>query len=151
VRLAFDTNILAYVEGVNTAAQQATAASLVRRIPPKFAVLPAQVIGELFNVLTRKARRPATVARTACADWATNYKVIPTTAAVLNDAFDLATQHSLPTWDAVILAAAARARCNFLLSEDMQDGFSWRGVTVANPFGATPLPTALAALLTSRP
>ncbi len=147
MRLVLDTNILAYVEGVNTTEQQLTAASLIKRIPTQSAVVPAQVIGELFNVLTRKARRPPSVARTVCADWARNYEVIPTTAAVLSDAFDLATQHRLATWDAVILAAAARADCDYLLSEDMQDGFSWRGVTIANQFGATPLPMALAALL----
>ena len=27
-----------------------------------------------------------------------------------------------------------------LLSGDMQDGFVWRGVTVVNPFAATPHP-----------
>lgn len=71
----------------------------------------------------------------------------PATRDVLNDAFDLATQHKLAVWDAVTLAAAARADCDYLLSEDMQDRFSWRGVTVANPLGATPLRTALAKLL----
>jgi predicted nucleic acid-binding protein len=33
-----------------------------------------------------------------------------------------------------------------LLSEDLQDGFTWRGVTVANPFGAAKRPL-LAAML----
>jgi predicted nucleic acid-binding protein len=36
----------------------------------------------------------------------------------------------------VIFAAAAASGCRLLLSEDMQDGFTWRGVTVANPFAA---------------
>jgi predicted nucleic acid-binding protein len=31
---------------------------------------------------------------------------------------------------------AAENRCRLLLSEDFQDGFTWRGVTVANPFAA---------------
>jgi len=35
--------------------------------------------------------------------------------------------------DAIILAAAADSGCRLLLSEDLQDGFSWRGVTVTNP------------------
>jgi predicted nucleic acid-binding protein len=34
----------------------------------------------------------------------------------------------------VILAAAAEADCRLLLSEDLQDGLSWRGVTVVDPF-----------------
>jgi predicted nucleic acid-binding protein len=76
----------------------------------------------------------------------TTYDVIPTSAGVLEDAFSLAQAHGLAAWDAVIVAAAAQAGCRYLLSEDMHDGFSWRGVTVANPF-AVSLPSPLAALL----
>ncbi len=52
----------------------------------------------------------------------------------------------LGIWDAVILSAAADARCRLLLSEDLQDGFTWRGVTVVNPFASSPH-RLLAALL----
>lgn len=51
-------------------------------------------------------------------------------------ALDLAATHRLYIWDAVVLAAAADARCRLLLSEDFQEGFSWSGVTVSNPFSA---------------
>jgi predicted nucleic acid-binding protein len=52
-------------------------------------------------------------------------------------AADLAVNHQLGIWDAVILCAAAEAGCRLLLSEDMQDGFIWQGVTVTNPFAAS--------------
>ena len=52
----------------------------------------------------------------------------------------LARDHQLGIWDAVILASAADAGCRLLLSEDLQDGFSWSGVTVANPFVSKPNP-----------
>ena len=42
-----------------------------------------------------------------------------------------------------------RGRLSTLLSKDLQDGFTWRGVTVTNPFSATTHPL-LAALLTPR-
>lgn len=31
-------------------------------------------------------------------------------------------------------AVTAENHCRVLLSEDMQDGFTWRGVTVVNPY-----------------
>jgi predicted nucleic acid-binding protein len=34
----------------------------------------------------------------------------------------------------VISAATAEARCRPLLSEDLQEGFTWRGVNVTKPF-----------------
>jgi predicted nucleic acid-binding protein len=65
-------------------------------------------------------------------------------------ATDLATDHRLSIWDAVILSAAADSGCRLLLSEDLQDGFTWQGVTVANPFAST-LHPLLEAALSSKP
>ena len=61
-------------------------------------------------------------------------------------ALDLAVDHRLQFWDALIVTVAAEARRRLLLSEDMPDGFLWRGVTVVIPF-AEPLHPRLAALL----
>ena len=51
-------------------------------------------------------------------------------------AADLAADRRLGIWDSLMVAVAAEGDCRLLLSEDMQDGFSWRGVTVVNPFAA---------------
>jgi predicted nucleic acid-binding protein len=66
--------------------------------------------------------------------WRNAYPVVETSTAVFDVAADLATDFRLPIWDAVILAAASEAACRLLLSEDLQDGFTWGGVTVVNPF-----------------
>ena len=59
---------------------------------------------------------------------------MPTDAAVMTEAFNLAEKHGLQTYDAIILAAAAKGGCDMLYSEDMQHGFEWNGVLVVNPF-----------------
>jgi predicted nucleic acid-binding protein len=59
-----------------------------------------------------------------------------TTATVMAAAVDLAADYHLGIRDAVILAAAAEAGCRLLLSEDFQEGFTWSGVTVTNPFSS---------------
>ena len=59
------------------------------------------------------------------------------TRAVMLAAADLATDHHFSIWDAVILSAAAEAGCRLLLSQDLQEGFTWKGVTVTNPFSPT--------------
>lgn len=134
MRVALDTNVLAYAEGTNGATKKETALDLIRKLPPGSTVLPAQTLGELFNVLVRKARRSAASARTAVLSWRDAFPVVDTSAVVIASAADLATDHQLGIWDAVILAAAAEAECRLLLSEDLQEGFTWRGVTVTNPF-----------------
>ena len=51
-------------------------------------------------------------------------------------AADLAADHHFGIWDAVILSTASQTDCRLLLSEDLQDGFTWGGVAVANPFAS---------------
>jgi predicted nucleic acid-binding protein len=146
MKIALDTNVLAYAEGTNGAKMRERALALVQRLPTESVVVPAQTLGELFNVLVRKAKRRRTRARTAILTWRDAYPVIETSSAVLVDALDLAADHELSIWDSVILSASAAAGCRLLLSEDLQDGFTWRGVTVTNPF-AERLHPMLAALL----
>jgi predicted nucleic acid-binding protein len=123
------------------------ALKLIQRLPPEVVVLPVQTLGELFNVLVRKAKRRPGRAREAVLGWRDAYAVVETSASVIVNAMDLASDHGLTIWDSVVLAASAEAECRLLLSEDLQEGFTWRGVTVANPFAPT-LHPILAALLT---
>ena len=136
MKVAFDTNILAYAEGVNGIEKRDVVLELVRNLPQEAAVIPVQVLGELFNVLTRKAGRSRAEAREALLGWRDTYPVIETTPETMLAAADLATDHHFSIWDAVILSASSRAGCRLLLSEDLQDGFTWGGVTVVNPFAS---------------
>jgi predicted nucleic acid-binding protein len=145
---ALDTNILVYVEGVNGAAREAASRALIEQLPFKATFIPAQALGELYNVLTRKAAWPNEQARTAVLAWRDGFVVAPTTTAAMIEAIDLAADHRLRIWDSIILAVAAESGCRLLLSEDLQNGFTWRGVTVVNPFAADRHPL-LGALLDS--
>jgi predicted nucleic acid-binding protein len=134
MRVALDTNILAYAEGVNGASRKKVALEIVGKLPVDATFLPVQVLGELFHVLVRKAGRPPERARAAILSWQDTFPLIETSPAVLAGAIDLAARHGLAIWDSIILAAAAAAGCRLLLSEDFKAGFTWTGVTVANPF-----------------
>lgn len=136
MKVALDTNILAYIEGVNGASRKASAAEMVARLPVESTYVPVQVLGELFRVLVRKAKYKAASARAAVSNFLDIFPLIETSPSVLTGAADLAVDHGLDIWDAIILAAAASAGCRLLLSEDMQEGFTWNGVTVVNPFSA---------------
>jgi predicted nucleic acid-binding protein len=137
MRVALDTNVLAYAEGVNGQGRKDAALAMLRDVFEHEVMVPAQALGELFVVLTRKAKRDAAEARSAVLSWSDSFPLIDTTPAVIHEAMELVTTHRLGFWDAVMLAGAAQAGCRLLLSEDMQDGFIWRGVTVRNPFSTT--------------
>ena len=137
MRVALDTNILAYAEGVNGTVMQQRALDLLGQLPRSEVALPVQVLGELFYVLTRKASRSRDTARAIVLSWRDTFAMLDTSESVFLAATDLATDHLLFIWDAVILSAAAESACRLLLSQDMQEGFTWRGVTVTNPFLST--------------
>ena len=134
MRIAFDTNILAYAEGIGPAAHRDTTMSLIERIPQENILLPAQALGELYRVLTGKAKRATDSARTTILQWADSFETADSTWTAFQSAFDLTVDHHLSLWDALILSVAAENRCRILLTEDMQHGFTWRGVTIINPY-----------------
>lgn len=136
MRIALDTNILAYVEGINGPSRQKAAIAVLERLPVDSIFVPVQVVGELFHVLVRKTPFSPRQARTAVLAWRDTYSLIETSPTVLLAAADLASDHNLTIWDSIVFSAAAAAGCRLLLSEDLQDGFTWSGVTVANPFAA---------------
>jgi len=146
VTVALDTNVLAYAESTNGAGMRDVAVNLLERLPVERTLIPVQVLAELFAVLARKARRSRTHARQAVLHWGDTFPLIETSADVIVMALELTLTHQFGWWDAVIMAAAGDAGCRLLLSEDLQDGFTWSGVTVVNPFARNRHPI-LAALL----
>ncbi|MFO7615319.1 MAG: PIN domain-containing protein [Bacteroidales bacterium] len=140
MRVALDTNILAYAEGVGDAPRCARAIQVIEQLPLELVLLPAQTLGELFRVLVGKAKRDAVYAREAIMNWADSFEIADSSWPAFQAALDLTIDHGFQIWDALIMAVAAENRCRLLLSEDLQSGFIWRGVTVVNPFAAPSSP-----------
>jgi len=136
MRTALDTNLLVYAEGVNGAQPAKRAVDLIKKLSTSSTFLPVQVLGELFRVLVGKSALPPAQARLIVLRWRDTFPLIETSPSILVAALDVATDHRLSIWDAIILSGAASAGCRLLLSEDMQEGFTWNGVTVVNPLSA---------------
>ena len=150
-RVALDSNVLVYAAGVirnpSDRAKVALALDLLihlgRTAKP---IAPIQALGETFVVM-RRSSVPAARCREVVLEFASTFETPASEARTLFSALDLAVDHKLQHWDAMILSAAADAGCSILLSEDMQHGFVVRGVTVINPF-ADEVHPKLAELLT---
>jgi len=138
MRIAFDSNVLISMAGGNSPADEPKAIRarqlFTRLVADQQLVVPVQALGEAYRVLSGKFRFPAPLVTQVLTEWETSFEVAPTSSSVMREAVALAIEHRLQIWDAVILAAAVDADCPALLSEDMQDGFIWRGLTVINPF-----------------
>lgn len=137
MRIALDSNILAYLAGVARVPEDDVKIAKVRKLIRQLAsaasfIAPAQTLGELFVVL-RRSGATATEAREILLEFGEGFGSAGSEAKTALAAADLVVDHQLQFWDALILTAAADAACAILLSEDMQHGFVTRGVTVVNP------------------
>ena len=150
MRIALDTNILAYLAGVSRSADDDGKIDRVRNLLERLArsvtmLAPVQTLGELFVVL-RRGGTSAEQAREIVLRYAEAFAPSVSEVRTLIAALDLAVDHRFQFWDALIVTSAVDAGCSLLLSEDMQDGFVVRGLTITNPLATTPHPK-LAALL----
>lgn len=136
VKVAIDTHVLAYAEGAGDEPRRARAVEILAALPEGAVVLPVQVLGELYRVLVGKLRQQPEAARANVLRWSDAFAPSDSTWAAMQSAFDLGADHGLSIWDALILSVAAEQRCRLLLSEDLQDGFTWGGTTVVDPFAS---------------
>jgi predicted nucleic acid-binding protein len=133
MRAALDTNLLVYAEGFGDDTRVGATRQLLDQLSEADLVIPLQCLGELFRVLTGKAGRPAPQAQEAVLGWMDAYPVLDSNAAAWRGAMDLCVAHQLASWDALVLNVAAEGGARLLLTEDLHQGFSWRGVRVVNP------------------
>jgi predicted nucleic acid-binding protein len=140
MKIALDTNVLVYAEGLNGGDRRRTILTLLAQFEPEQKVVPVNVLGELFNVLVRKGGVSGDEAKKIVMSWRDAARPTPTSEAMMLAAIDLAIDHKLVVWDALVLATAAAHDCRVVLSEDMQDGFAWSGLTVVDPFAEPPSP-----------
>jgi predicted nucleic acid-binding protein len=59
---------------------------------------------------------------------------VPFSQALVFQAISIREKHSIPWYDALILAAAIESECKILYSEDFQHGRKLEGVKILNPF-----------------
>ena len=134
--VAVDTNLFVYAQGLNGAPRAQEAIAVLETFEAEGVLVPAQVLGELYNLLVSKGALPPDFGRQAVVRLGEAYSVIDTTREVTGDAMQIRIDHKVGWWDAIVLASASAAGCRYLLTEDLQHGFTWRGVTVRNPFAA---------------
>jgi predicted nucleic acid-binding protein len=127
-----DTNILVY------AFSRDPRAEVAEKLLAKGCVISVQGLNEFINVAKRKLGMRWPEVRQALASIRTLCPTILTVDVETHvDAVAHAERYGLGIFDALMIAAAVKAGCKTLWSEDMQDGMVIKGVLrIANPFKA---------------
>ena len=124
-----DTNLLVYAQSKDAKSETA------RQIILEGGVISVQVLNEFTSVLRRKFSMSWDEIAEALDDVRTALDIIrPIDLETHTAAVELAREHGLNFYDALIVAAALEAGCDQLLTEDMQAGRRIKGLAIVNPF-----------------
>lgn len=131
-----DTNILLYARDSRERKKQLIAQAWLSALwRQRRGRLSFQVLQEYYINVTRKLvpGLPTARARQDVRNLAL-WIPIKSDLALIEAAWALADRYRFAWWDAQIVAAARRANCVLLLSEDMQHGLDVDGTRIVNPF-----------------
>jgi predicted nucleic acid-binding protein len=137
-----DTNILVYAYDVSAGPKHGSAANIMRELWNAGAgAISMQVLQEFFITVTGKIARPLdmTTAREIVRDFL-KWSPIVFNGELLIDAIDIHAAHRYSFWDSLIIAAAIESGATRLLSEDLADRHTIKGITITNPFKAQARP-----------
>jgi predicted nucleic acid-binding protein len=134
-RCFVDTNVLVYANDWESPHKQAIAFDTVGSlIEQERMVLSVQVLNEFAAALLRPhfafsldEVREALGVYLRC-------PVISMDESLTLRAIDARARYQLSLWDGLIIAAAERARCSEILTEDLNHGQAYFGVVARNPF-----------------
>ena len=134
MRAFLDTNVLVYAIDRSEPAKHEIAQEVIVRRADDL-VVSAQVLSELYAVITRKFRDSITPEQAASfVNRISDLPVVAIDADLVRDAITLSRDAQLSYWDGLILAAARLAACDVLLTEDLSHGSTIGGVRIENPF-----------------
>ena len=147
-RFALDTNLLAYTRDDSAPAKQARAREVLgRSIRCGRCLLSVQVVGEFYASLRKRNEVSIPAAIDAVHQMTSLFQVVGIVPDDAGVALTAAAGGRLSYWDGLMIATVGRAGCTALLTEDMQDGAVYYGVTIRNPFAGERLPAEIEALL----
>jgi predicted nucleic acid-binding protein len=128
-----DTNVVVYAFDRADPSRQRVAIEVLEG--DSRLVLSTQVLLEAWWVLTRRLAEPLDESEAAeVVDRLGKLPVVSTDTQLVRQAIDTSRRFDLAIWDALIIEAARAAGCQTVLSEDLQTGQDFDGVTVENPF-----------------
>lgn len=130
-----DTNVLVYAYDVSDRRKQAIAQDLVRRTLGGEIVSSTQVLGEFAATLLHKLSPPVPPESVAVLlDSLAPLKLVATDSGIVRRAVEARARYGIHFYDGMIVAAAERAGCHRIWSEDLNPGQRYFGVAVENPF-----------------
>ncbi len=133
-----DTNVLLYA--ISKASDEAAKAEIaIDLLKLNDLALSVQVLQEFYVQATRRGKSDALSHDQAASliESFLRYRVQSNTVSIMRAALETRERFQISYWDASVIEAARTLGCDEVLSEDLNDGQSYEGVVVVNPFRAS--------------
>ena len=135
-RRFLDSNIIVYAYDSSDLKKQACSQNIIRDgIRAESLVISSQVLGECYNVFTKKFRPQIPAADAEVILKALEVlDIYPISKQDSFHAMQLSQRFKISYWDALILSSAQAANCKVVLSEDLSASQDYDGIRVVNPY-----------------
>ena len=133
-KIFIDTNILVYTLDQKNIEKRDRARKIVKKVVESHQpVISTQVIKEFYVVASNKLKADPIVVKNIIHNFH-NMEIVNNDLDLIEQAIDISVLSQLSFWDSLIIAAAEKANCEYVLSEDLNSGQNYRGIKLFNPF-----------------
>jgi len=128
-----DTNVLIYQLDSRDKIKQKKCRDLVKALVINHeAVISTQILQEFYVACTTKLKIKPILVKGMMHGFE-NMEVVSVGPELINDAIDTSIQYKLSFWDSLVIVSAESAKCQFLYTEDLNEGQIVRNVKIQNP------------------
>jgi predicted nucleic acid-binding protein len=132
--ILLDTNIWVYLWVQSSQKKSAKAQKLVNDNFESI-IVRTQILGELYNVLTKKKLKPKDEAKQIILEMVKFFTIVEIDALKVMAALDINLNYGYTYWDSLVIATALQHDCDSLYSEDMQaNQLIEQKTRIINPF-----------------
>ena len=133
-KIFIDTNILVYTLDAKDSYKQAKARKIMEKVVNLHQpVISTQVINGFYVAATRKLNIDKTLIKTIVHNFK-NMEIITSDLQLTENAINISIESQISFWDSLIIAAAEKANCKLIISEDLNSGQKYQGISLINPF-----------------
>ena len=131
-----DTNILIYQMDNRDVVKQKKCRELVRALVLRHeAVISTQILQEFYVACTAKLKVKPILVKGMIHGFQ-NMEVVTVGADLINEAIDTSIQYQISFWDSLVVVSAESAKCQYLITEDLNEGQVIRNVKIQNPMNS---------------
>jgi predicted nucleic acid-binding protein len=96
------------------------------------AVISTQILQEFYVACTAKLKVKPILVKGMIHGFQ-NMEVVTVGSDLINEAIDTSIQYQISFWDSLVVVSAESAKCQYLITEDLNEGQVIRNVKIQNP------------------